>query len=355
MTTPRTLASLTRCLEIARGWNSKRLVGTRTRTNTRVRRPIQEHPPTSVPEPPPSEPPPSTWPLIYPDQPVYEPSTASADLESSKKDSFPFKIIGHETHIIEIDLAPEQTVRAEPGSLVYLTHGVEMTTHAAGGIVAGITRLLADGTIFLTDFTFKGNSGFGRLVLGADYPAKLHPLRLDELGPMICQKGAFLVGSPEIEVTLEFTKRFGIGFFGGEGFILQRVSGSGTAVVKVGGALIKRVLRPGEQLKMSSGSLVAFQPSVSFDIQRVGGLKNIFFGGEGLFLATLTGPGTVLLQGLPFDRLVSALASKLPSRGGFGGSSSRSGSSSSKDEAEETSADTSSESESFGDNDPRNY
>ncbi|RLN67979.1 hypothetical protein BBJ28_00025472 [Nothophytophthora sp. Chile5] len=171
---------------------------------------------------------------------------------------------------------------------------------------------------FVTRFTYHGNDK-GKVALGTSFPSKIVHLRLsDFLGEsIICQKGAFLCGSDTVNIEM-FAKKFGIGFFGGEGFILQRLTGSGDVLVRASGTLIERDLQPGEVLRISSGCLVAFEPSVHYDITMMKGAKNVLFGGEGLFVTTLTGPGKIYLQSLPFDRVVGEMAARIP-RGGGGG------------------------------------
>ncbi|RHY29045.1 hypothetical protein DYB32_005500 [Aphanomyces invadans] len=186
---------------------------------------------------------------------------------------------------------------------------------------------------FVTEYTYTGATS-GQVCLGTSVPSKvlhdnliIHMNLADFGGALVCQKGAFIAGSHTVGIEMEFTKNFGAGFFGGQGFILQRLTGPGEAFVRASGALIERTLVPGEVLRISSGCLVAFEPTVQFDIQRMQGVKNVMFGGEGLFVTTLTGPGRVFLQGLPFDRMVSEIASRVPAGGGmmfvpgFGGGS----------------------------------
>ncbi|KDO35638.1 hypothetical protein SPRG_00482 [Saprolegnia parasitica CBS 223.65] len=226
------------------------------------------------------------------------------------------RIEGSESQIVHIDIGPKQKLRTESGAMIYMTDGVEMDTTTAGGFRQGLTRMVTGQNFFVTEYTYKGSSK-GTVAMGTSVPSKILHMRLDDFGgSLICQKGAFLCGSHTIGIEMEFTKNFGAGFFGGEGFILQRLNGPGDAFISANGALIERTLAPGEVLRISSGCLVAFEPSVHFDISRVGGVKNVLFSGTGLFVTTLTGPGRVYLQGLPFDRMVGEIASRIPGGGG---------------------------------------
>ena len=164
-------------------------------------------------------------------------------------------------------------------------------------------RVFTGESLFMTTFTARG-AGREKVSFAAPYPGKIVPLDLAQMGgTMICQKQSFLCAAKGTAIGIEFTRKLGTGLFGGEGFILQRLTGDGLAFVHAGGTIVDRTLGPGETLRVDTGCLVAFQPSVSYDIQFVGGIKNTLFGGEGLFLATLTGPGKVWLQSLPFSRL----------------------------------------------------
>ncbi len=174
--------------------------------------------------------------------------------------------------------------------------------------------------MFVTDFRYHGPEGScGTVALGTELPSKILRVSLaDYGGALICQKGAFLAGTHNLGIEMEMTRTFKAGFFGGEGFILQRLTGDGDAFIKAGGALIRRELAPGETLRVTSGALVAFAPSVQYDVTMMKGVKNMMFGGEGLFLTSLTGPGTVYLQSMPFDRVVASIASRVPRGGGMG-------------------------------------
>lgn len=222
-------------------------------------------------------------------------------------DIIDYRIFGDDMQLVEIELDPGEGVRAETGAMCYMESGIEMQTTTGGGIFKGFKRMLTGDGFFITTFLNQGR-GKSHVGFAAPYPGKIIPLDLAALGgSMLCQKDGFLCAAAGIDIDIAFTKRFGAGLFGGEGFILQRLSGMGWAFVHAGGAVIKRSLQPGERLRVDTGCLVAFSPSVDYDIQFVGGFKNALFGGEGLFLASLTGPGDVYLQSLPFSRMADRI------------------------------------------------
>jgi uncharacterized protein (TIGR00266 family) len=249
---------------------------------------------------------------------------------------FDYEIFGHEMQYCEVHLAPGGKVIAEAGGMMFMTSGIRMETVFGdpsaknqgffGKLASAGKRMVTGESLFVTVFT---NGGGSRETVGfaSPFPGKLIPLHLDELGgEMICQKDSFVCGSFGIEVGIAFQKKIGVGLFGGEGFIMQRLRGSGTVMVHAGGTLMYRELAPGEQLKLDTGCLVALTPSVQYNIEMVGGLKNAFFGGEGLFLASLTGPGKVWLQSLPFSRLAGRVIAAAPQSGGSKGEGSLLGS-----------------------------
>lgn len=218
-------------------------------------------------------------------------------------DVIDYKIFGDDMQAVEIELDPGEGVRAEVGAMLYMEHGIEMQTSTGGGMFAGFKRMLTGDSFFISTFLNNGG-GKSHVAFGAPYPGKIIPLDLGQLGGrFICQKDGFLCAARGIDINIEFTKKIGVGIFGGEGFILQRLEGRGLAFVHAGGTILKRTLRAGESLRVDTGCLVAFAPTVAYDIQFVGGFKNALFGGEGLFFATVTGPGDVYLQSLPFARL----------------------------------------------------
>jgi len=218
-------------------------------------------------------------------------------------DVIDFKIIGDDMQLVEITLDPGEGVRAEAGAMMFMESGIEMQTNTDGGIFRGFKRMITGESFFITTFLNSGNN-ISHIAFGAPYPGKIIPLDLGLLGgTFLCQKDAFLCAVRGIEIEIAFTKRLGAGLFGGEGFILQRLEGDGMAFVHAGGTIIEKNLTAQEQLRVDTGCLVAFAPSVDYDIQFIGGFKNALFGGEGMFLVQLTGPGKVYLQSLPFSRL----------------------------------------------------
>ncbi len=222
-------------------------------------------------------------------------------------DIIDYKIYVVDMQIVEVELDPGEGIRAEAGAMMYMDEGIEMQTSTGGGLFRGFKRMVTGESFFITTFLYNG-TGKGHVAFGAPYPGKIIPLELDKLGgKFLCQKDAFLCAARGIEIEVAFTKKIGAGFFGGEGFILQRLEGEGRAFVHAGGTIIKRELQQGETLRVDTGCLVAFSPSVNYDIQFVGGFKNALFGGEGLFLAKMTGPGLVYLQSLPFSRLADRI------------------------------------------------
>lgn len=241
-------------------------------------------------------------------------------------DEIDYEIFGHESQYVEITLDPGEQTIAEAGALMYMTAGIEMATVFGdpskqdtglfGKVLSAGKRVLTGESLFMTTFTNNTHTQ-AKVAFGAPHPGRMVPLHLDQLGgEIICQKDAFLCGARGITVDIAFQKKIGAGLFGGEGFIMQRLRGDGIAVVHAGGTMMYRELQPGETLKLDTGCLMAMGPTVNYDIQFVGGLKNAFFGGEGLFLATVVGPGPVWLQSLPFSRFAGRLASAIPGSGG---------------------------------------
>src|SRR6056297_1186884 len=228
-------------------------------------------------------------------------------------DVIDYRIHGDDMQLVEIELDPGEGVRAEAGAMLYTTDGIRMQTGTEGGIFRGLKRMVTGESFFITSFVYDGH-GKGRVAFAAPYPGKVVPLDLGKLGgKFLCQKDAFLCAAAGVEIEVAFTKKLGSGLFGGEGFILQRLEGDGQAFVHAGGAVIEKVLEPGETLRVDTGCLVAFAPSVDYDVEFVGGFKNALFGGEGMFLTTLRGPGLVFLQSLPFSRLADRLAATIRS------------------------------------------
>lgn len=231
-------------------------------------------------------------------------------------DVIDYKIIGDDMQAVIVTLDPNEQVLAEAGAMLYMTQGIEMQTSMStdkskgffGNLLKAAGRAVMGESFFITTFT---NNGQARADVGfaAPYPGRIIPLDLGKLGgTMICQKDAFLCAARGTDVTIAFQKKFGVGLFGGEGFILQKLTGDGLAFIHAGGTVFKKTLAPGETIRVDTGCIVGFMPTVNYDIQFVGGFKNALFGGEGLFYATLTGPGETYLQTLPLSRLAGRIA-----------------------------------------------
>jgi uncharacterized protein (TIGR00266 family) len=236
-----------------------------------------------------------------------------------------YEILGDDMQFVKVELDPREAVVAEAGSMMYIEDGIAMDTIFGdgaqqnkgfmGALMGAGKRLLTGESLFMT--VFHNESAQKRKVaFAAPYPGKIQALHLAEKGgEIICQKDSFLCAAKGVSIGIAFNKRFGAGLFGGEGFIMQRLTGDGWAFVHAGGTLEEKQLAPGETLRVDTGCLVALQPSVTYDIQMVGGLKSALFGGEGLFFATLRGPGHVWLQSLPFSRLASRIYAAAPQTG----------------------------------------
>ncbi|OBS53252.1 TIGR00266 family protein [Methylosinus sp. 3S-1] len=257
----------------------------------------------------------------YPSVPSVAPGANRSPAEALR-----FEIKGHEMQFVEIELDPGRACVAEAGAMMFKEAAVGMETIFGDGaqedsgllgkLWRGAKRALSGSTLFMTRFTNNGYSP-ARAAFAAPYPGKILPLRLDLLGgELLCQRDTFLAGAPGVAIDIAFQKKIMTGLFGGEGFIMQRLSGNGIVFVHAGGAVVERELAPGEELHVDSGCLVAQTATVSFDVVPVGGVKSMFFGGEGFFFARLVGPGHVWLQSMPFSRLVGHIASRMPSSGG---------------------------------------
>lgn len=234
-----------------------------------------------------------------------------------------FKIYGEEMQCVEIELDPQETVIAEPGAFMMMDDAIKMETIFGDGnekgffnkLLSGGKRLLTGENLFVTQYTNIG-SGKRHVSFASPYPGKIIALNLlHNNGKIICQKDSFLCAAKGVAIGIEFQKKLGTGLFGGEGFIMQKLEGDGLAFVHAGGHIIEKTLAPGELLKVDTGCIVAFTSDVQYDIQFVGGVKNSLFGGEGLFYATLRGPGKVWIQSLPISRL----AGRILAYGGPGG------------------------------------
>jgi len=237
--------------------------------------------------------------------------------KNRKSDEIDYEIFGSEMQYVVIELDPGETVIAEAGGMMFMTPAIKMETVFGdpsapssgffGKMLTAGKRMLTGESLFMTTFTNSGQ-GKAEVAFASPYPGKIVAMHLDQLGgELICQKDAFLCAAKGVQIGIAFQKKIGVALFGGEGFIMQRLTGDGIAIVHAGGTLLRRTLSASEVLKIDTGCLVALQPSVQYDIQFVGGFKNTLFGGEGLFLATLTGPGDIWLQSLPFSRLAGRM------------------------------------------------
>ncbi len=246
---------------------------------------------------------------------------------SRTADEIDYEIFGDDMQFVEVTLDPDEVVIAEAGGMMYMTQGIDMQTVFGdpsknqgffGKLFDAGKRMVTGESLFLTTFGAVSTQR-EQVAFAAPYPGKIIPLHLDELGgEIICQKDSFLCAARGVHIGIAFQKRILAGLFGGEGFILQRLTGDGIAFVHAGGTIVRRELQSGETLRLDTGCLVAFDPKVDYDIQMSKGIKNAIFGGEGLFLATLKGPGTVWMQSLPFTRLAGRILANIPSRGGKG-------------------------------------
>lgn len=236
-----------------------------------------------------------------------------------------YKIFGDDMQFVEVELDPMEAAVAEAGGMMYMEDGIEMETIFGdgsqqnsgflGSLVSAGKRVLTGESLFMTVFYNRAQEK-RRVAFGAPYPGKIIPVHLAQLGgELLAQKDSFLCAAKGVSVGIAFTKRFGAGLFGGEGFILERLQGDGYAFIHAGGTIVQRDLAPGETIRVDTGCIVAFQPFVHYDIQYVGKIKSALFGGEGLFFATLQGPGRIWLQSLPLSRLAGRITAASPQTG----------------------------------------
>ena len=241
-----------------------------------------------------------------------------------------YKIFGDDMQFVEVELDPNEATVAEAGGMMYMDDGIEMETifgdgskqQGGGGLMGALLgagkRLLTGESLFMTVFMNR-SSQKKRIAFGAPYPGKIIAIHLAEIGgELIAQKDSFLAAAKGVSLGIAFQRRLGVGLFGGEGFIMQRLQGDGWAYVHAGGTLHERTLAAGEMVRVDTGCIVGFQPSVNYEIEYVGKIKSALFGGEGLFFATLRGPGRVWLQSLPLSRLANRIIAAVPgvARGG---------------------------------------
>lgn len=269
-------------------------------------------------------------PVLVPGGPMAPPSTSAGFSAGESQFSTPqgakisrrcheldYQIVGDDMQMVIVELDPGETVIAEAGAMTYMEEGIQFEAKMGDGsqpdqgffgkMMSVGKRMITGESIFMTHFTHHG-SGKSHVAFAAPYPGKIIPIDLATIpgNDLICQKSAFLCAAAGTQVTIAFNKKISVGLFGGEGFIMQKLVGDGLACIHAGGTVIERELR-GETLRVDTGCLVAFEPHIEYDIQRAGNLKSMFFGGEGLFLATLRGHGRVWLQSLPFTRLAGRI------------------------------------------------
>src|SRR5205823_5760885 len=238
-----------------------------------------------------------------------------------------YKVFGEDMQFVEVELDHGEAAVAEAGDMFYMEDGIAMETIFGDGsqqtnfvdaLLGAGKRLLIGESLFMTVFMNTAQQK-KRVAFAAPYPGKIVPVKLSEVGgELIAQKDSFLAAAKGVSIGIAFQKRLGVGLFGGEGFIMERLQGDGWVFVHAGGALTERTLGPGEIIRVDTGCIVAFQPSVDYDIQYVGKIKSAIFGGEGLFFATLRGPGRVWLQSLPLSRLANRIIAAAPRAGGSG-------------------------------------
>lgn len=256
-------------------------------------------------------------------------SAPPAIVSSRKADEVDYRIVGNDMQFVEIELDPGESVIAEAGALMYKDAAVELETVFGDSSYSGqgstfMDKLLSAGKrvitgegLFTTLFTHRGSSGKAHAAFAAPYPGTIHAMRLTDYGGrVICQKDSFLCGARGVQLGIFFQRKILTGLFGGEGFIMEKLEGDGLVFVHAGGTVVERELAPGERLDVDTGCVVAFAGNIDFDVRSVGGIKSMLFGGEGLFLASLTGPGKVWLQSLPFSRLAGRMLASAPQRGG---------------------------------------
>ena len=243
-----------------------------------------------------------------------------------------YKIFGEEMQFVEIELDPGESAVAEAGAMMYKDLPVALETIFGDGsakssqdgfmgkLVGAGKRLITGESLFITVFTHKGGSGKAKVAFASPYPGSLIPVSLKDIGgSLVCQKDSFLCAAKGVSIGISLQKKILTGLFGGEGFIMQKLEGDGMVFVHAGGCVIERELRAGETLHVDTGCVVAFQPTVNFEIQQVGGIKSALFGGEGLFFATITGPGKLWMQSLPFSRFAGRILQAAPASKGGGG------------------------------------
>lgn len=220
------------------------------------------------------------------------------------------KIRGTVMQVVDLELKAGESVYTESGGMAWMSDNVEMKTNTKGGVLKGLGRMLSGDSFFMT--TYTATEGTAMISFACEFPGKIVPMELKKGESIICQKDSFMVAEESVTLAMEFRKKLGAGFFGGEGFIMQKVSGPGKAFLEVSGEITEYTLEEGQVLKVDPGHIAFFEPTVSYDIARVKGIKNMLFGGEGIFLASLTGPGKIWLQSMPIASLAAKLMKYMP-------------------------------------------
>lgn len=223
-----------------------------------------------------------------------------------------YKILGTVMQTLDVEMEAGEVVYTESGGMAWMKGNFEMKTSTRGGLLAGLGRKLAGESLFMTTYACRSDQGL--ITFTPEAMGKILPFQLEAGQSLICQKDSFMVATASVKLEMHFRKRLGTGLFGGEGFILQKITGPGLVFLEVAGEVREYELAAGETIKVDPGHLALYEPSVSYDITTVKGVTNILFGGEGLFLVTLTGPGKVWLQSMPLSNLASKLARYLPTR-----------------------------------------
>lgn len=224
-----------------------------------------------------------------------------------------YKLVGNTMPVVEVMFdAPGESMYTQSGGMAWMTEGIKMDTNTKGGLLKGVGRMFAGESLFMA--TYTAEQAGARIAFASTVAGEVLPINIGETGGFICQKGAFLCAEPTVDLSVAFTKRFSSGFFGGEGFILQDITGKGMVFLEIDGDKVIKELAPGEVIKVDTGNVVGFEKTVTYEIETVKGLKNIFLGGEGLFLTRLVGPGKVILQTQNFNDFAGRIASRIPSK-----------------------------------------
>ena len=225
-----------------------------------------------------------------------------------------YRIIGDTMPAVEVEFeAPGESMYTQSGGMAWMTEGIEMSTNARGGLMKGLGRMFAGESMFMA--TYRAERAGSSIAFASTVAGRILPVDVGANGGLVCQKGAFLCAQESVELNITFSKKFSAGLFGGEGFILQDLSGSGIAFLEIDGDMVERELAPGEVLKVDTGNVVAFERSVNYEVETVKGLGNIFFGGEGLFLTKLVGPGRVIMQTQNIAEFAGRIARFIPTSG----------------------------------------